>query len=118
QERSGVAGERNAGPEKPTRLRPRSWVGVLTRTFTEFRSDNLTDWAAVLTYYGILAIFPAIIALVSVLGLVGQSATQPLITNLGKVAPGAAQQIFTKAIENLQHGKGTAGILFIAGVAG
>jgi membrane protein len=105
-------------PDKPTGLKAGSWFGVLKRTFTEFRGDNVTDWAAALTYYGVLAIFPAIIALVSVLGLIGQSATQPLITNLGKVAPGAAQQIFTKAIENLQHGRGTAGILFVVGIAG
>ena len=71
---------------------------VLRRTVREFREDNLTDWAATLTYYGILAIFPMLIVLVSILGLVGTSATQPLIDNLGKVAPGPAQQIFTSAI--------------------
>ena len=74
-------------PEKPTRLRTRSWFGVLRRTIREFKEDNVTNWAAALTYYGVLAIFPAIIALVSVLGLIGPSATQPLITNLGKLAP-------------------------------
>jgi membrane protein len=84
----------------------------------EFKQDNLTDWAAALAYYGILAIFPAILALVSILGLVGRSATQPLIENLGKVAPGPAQQIFTSAIHNLQHSQGAAGVLFIAGLAG
>jgi membrane protein len=71
-----------------------------------------------LTYYGVLAIFPALIALVSILGLIGRSATQPLIENLGKVAPGPAKSIFTSAIENIQHGKGTAGVIFIAGLAG
>jgi membrane protein len=84
----------------------------------EFKQDNLTDWAAALTYYGILAIFPAILALVSILGLVGRSATQPLIDNVGRVAPGPAQQIFTSAIHNLQHSRGAAGVLFIAGLAG
>jgi hypothetical protein len=51
-------------------------------------------------------------------GLIGHSATQPLIDNLGKVAPGPARQIFTSAIHNVQSGKGTAGILFIVGLAG
>jgi membrane protein len=74
-------------PEKPSRLRGRTWFGVMKRTVREFREDNVTDWAAALTYYGVLAIFPAIIALVSILGLIGPSATQPLITNLGKLAP-------------------------------
>jgi membrane protein len=91
---------------------------VLKRTITEFRADNVTDWAAALTYYGVLAIFPAIIALVSVLGLIGRSATQPLVANLGKVAPGPAQHIFTSAIQNLQHSRGTAGVLFLVGIAG
>ena len=53
----------------------------------EFKEDNLTDWAAALTYYGILAIFPAILALVSILGLMGSGTTQSLIDNLGQVAP-------------------------------
>jgi membrane protein len=91
---------------------------VLGRTVAEFRRDSLTDLAAALTYYGVLAIFPALIALVSILGLIGRSATQPLIENLGKVAPGPAKSIFTSAIENIQHGKGTAGVIFIAGLAG
>ena len=77
-------------PDTPVRLGASAWGGVLRRTFTEYREDNLGNLAAALTYYGILAIFPALIALVSILGLVGHSATQPLIENLGKVAPGPA----------------------------
>src|SRR5439155_1060278 len=73
---------------------------------------------AALTYYGILAIFPALLALVSILGLIGNSATQPLIDNLGKVAPGPAKDIFTSAIQNLQRSQGAAGILFVVGLAG
>src|SRR5947208_648852 len=105
-------------PETPTKLRTRSWLGVLKRTISEFRNDNLTDLAAALTYYGVLAIFPAIIALVSVLGLIGPSATQPLITNVGKLAPGPVHNILTSAIQNLQHNRGGAGVLFIVGIAG
>ncbi len=115
---SGTRGSVDEAPAKPTRLGLRSWGGVFGRTVTEFRADNLTDWAATLTYYGVLAIFPALIALVSILGLIGHSATQPLINNLGKLAPGAARQIFTSAIHNLQHGRGTAGLLFVVGLAG
>jgi membrane protein len=91
---------------------------VLKRTFKEYKDDNLTDLAAALTYYGVLAIFPMLIVLVSILGLIGHSATQPLIENLGKVAPGPAREIFTSAIRNVQSSKGTAGILFIVGLAG
>jgi membrane protein len=84
----------------------------------EFKQDNLTDWAAALTYYGILAIFPALLALVSILGLIGQSVTQPLINNLGSVAPGPAKQIVTSALQNLQKSQGAAGLLFVVGLAG
>jgi membrane protein len=115
-EAAGRSGDGRA-PEKPTRLPGRSWWGVLKRTVREFREDNLTDWAAALTYYGVLALFPAILALVSILGLVGPSATQPLIANLGSVAPGAAKQIVTTAIQNLQKNQGAAGVAFVFGLA-
>jgi membrane protein len=110
-------GSKSAAPDKPTELDGSSWKAVLKRTFREFKEDNLTDWAAALTYYGVLAIFPMLIVLVSLLGLVGQSATQPLIDNLGKVAPGPAQEIFTSAIKNLQKSQGAAGIAFVIGIA-
>jgi membrane protein len=103
-------------PESPADVEGRGWWQVLKRTVREFREDNLTDWAAALTYYGVLAIFPALIVLVSGLGLVGESATQPLIDNLGTVAPGPAKEIFTNAIENLQGSQGAAGVLFVVGL--
>jgi membrane protein len=106
------------GPERLRELPARSWGSVFRRTVREFREDNLTDWAAALTYYAVLAIFPAIIALVSILGLVGSSATQPLLDNLGKLAPGPAKDIFTSAIQNLQQSRGGAGIIFVLGLAG
>jgi membrane protein len=106
------------GPEGPSDLGGGSWRDVLKRTVREFKEDNLTDWAAALTYYGILAIFPMLIVLVSVLGLVGTSATQPLIDNLKTVAPGPAADIFTSAITNLQKSQGSAGVLFVVGLVG
>jgi membrane protein len=107
----------SSAPDDPTDLSARSWTGVLKRTVREFREDNLTDLAAALTYYGVLAIFPMLIVLVSLLGLAGPSATQPLIDNLGKVAPGPAQDIFTSAITNLQKNQGAAGVAAIVGLA-
>ena len=90
--------------------------GALRRTVTEFKEDNLTDWAAALTYYSVLSIFPALIALISVLGLIGDSATEPLLDNLRELAPGPARDIVTSAIENLQSSRGPAGLLFVIGV--
>ena len=107
---------RDRAPDEPTDLGGRGWWAALKRTGKEFKEDNLTDWAAALTYYGVLAIFPALIVLVSILGLVGDSATQPLIDNLGTVAPGPAKEIFTNAIKNLQGDQGAAGVLFIIGI--
>jgi membrane protein len=104
-------------PSGPTKLSKRSWPGVLSRTMREFKEDNLTDWAAALTYYGVLAVFPAILALVSILGLVGSSATQSLVNNIGGVAPGPAKTIVTSAVHNLQKSQGAAGVLFIVGLA-
>jgi membrane protein len=111
------AGTTARGPDEPADLKTRSWWGVLKRTVREFRADNLTDWAAALTYYGILSIFPALLVLVSVLGLIGESATQPLLDNLATVAPGPAQEIVTSAIENLNQNQGAAGILLVVGLA-
>jgi len=111
------ARERRA-PDSPTDLTRRSWFGVVRRTVREFKADNLGDMAAALTYYGILAIFPALLAVISVLGLIGTSATQPLLDSLGTVAPGPAQEIFQSAIENLQKSQGSAGILLIIGLGG
>jgi membrane protein len=90
---------------------------MLKRTVKEFSEDNLPHWAAALTYYGVLSIFPALLAIVSILGLIGSSAIQPMIDNLSKVAPGPAKQILTGALQGLQQGGG-AGLLFIVALAG
>ena len=103
-------------PDSPGGLSGTGKKETLKRTVKEFSADNLTDWAAALTYYGVLALFPAIIALVSIIGLVGSSATQPLIENLGKVAPGPAKQILTDAIRGLASSQGAAGFAFIIGL--
>lgn len=107
--------EREA-PDQPTELPRRAWPGVLKRTLREFNADHLTDLAAALTYYGILAIFPMLVVIVSLLGLLGHSVTQSLINNLGAVAPGTARQIFTSAIKNIQSSQGTAGVAFVVGL--
>ena len=59
--------------ESPSDLSKHSWGYVLRKTMREFSKDQCTDLAAALTYYSVLALFPAVIALTSILGLVGQS---------------------------------------------
>jgi membrane protein len=84
----------------------------------EFREDNLTDWAAALTYYGILSIFPALVVFVSIIGVIGAPVTEPLLDNVAAFAPSEAKDILTKAVEELERSRGGAGILAIAGLAG
>jgi membrane protein len=105
-------------PEDLTDLSRGSWIDAFKRTAKAFKEDKLTIWAAALTYFGVLAIFPALLVVVSVLGLIGQSVTDSLIKNLEDVAPGPAQEILTNAIKNLQGSSGASGIAFIVGIGG
>jgi membrane protein len=105
-------------PDSPTDIGRRPWLSVLWRTLRGVRDNQLTDSAAALTYYGVLAVFPALLAVVALLGLIGHSATQPLLEDLASVAPGPAKQIFTSAIENIQKSRGAAGILFVVALLG
>jgi membrane protein len=103
-------------PDGPTDLSKRSWWAVLKRTVKEFKADNLTDWAAALTYYGVLAIFPAIIALISIIGLIGPSATQPILDNLATLTPGPANEILSGAVKQVASSQGGASVAFIFGI--
>lgn len=108
--------ERDA-PEKPARLR-KSWKPVLRRTFAEFKDDELTDRAAALTYYLVLSLFPALLVLVSLLGIAGRSTTDAVLDNLKQFAPGAARDIITNAVTQLQASSGTGGVLAVVGLLG
>jgi membrane protein len=94
-----------------------SWVDALKRAGKAFKADKLTIWAAALTYFGILSIFPALLVVVSILGLIGGSVTDTLLENLQDVAPGPAQEIFTNAIQNLEGAKGASGVALVIGLA-
>ena len=111
-------GRSKTPPKAPTDLSKRSWQDVVKRTIREFKQDELTLLAAGLTYYGVLSLFPALLVLVSILGLLGASTTQPLIDNLASLTPGAARDVVTNAIRNLQNASGTAGLAFVFGLLG
>jgi membrane protein len=117
-ERGHEAADESRAPDDVKDLPKRSWKGVLKRTWSEFNDDKLTDWAAALTYYSVLSIFPALLVLISLVGLAGQSATQTLIDNMSAIAPGPATDILTQAVQNLQKSQGAAGILFVVGLLG
>ncbi len=106
-----------AEPAKPTDLSKHSWSGVLKRTVKQFNEDSLTVWAAALTYYGILSLFPALLVLIAALRLTGKDTTQRVIDNLTKMAPGSMNSVLTTAMKNLQDGQqSTAGVLAIVGL--
>jgi len=92
---------------------------TLKRTATEFMEDNLTDWAAALTYYGLLALFPALIAMVSLIGLVGdpKSTTSTLTEIVTEIGPASAAETFSGPIESIASNQSAAGFAFIAGLA-
>ncbi len=115
-ERGDARGDESRKPDDPTDLSGRSWMAVLKRTIKEFQRDNLTDWAAALTYYGVLAIFPAIIALVSIIGLIGPSATQPILDNLKTLTPGPANDILSGAVKQVASSRGGASVAFFFGI--
>src|SRR4051794_41804540 len=93
---------------------------ILKRTYIEFKDDNLTDWAASLTYYAVLAIFPALLALVALVGIFGQypQTTNALIdvakqVSGGNSALGGLQDTINGVVQN----KGGAGALLRLGLA-
>jgi membrane protein len=105
-------------PEKPTAMDRGSWWQVLKRTVKEFNEDNLTDWAAALTYYAVLSIFPGLLVVVSLLGLFGQDTVNTVINDLGGAAPDAVRDILVNVTRSLQSSQGTAGVMAIVGLAG
>ncbi|RFU38663.1 YihY/virulence factor BrkB family protein [Actinomadura logoneensis] len=103
-------------PDGPTELAPGSWWGAVKRTVAEYKNDNLGDWAAALTYYSVLSIFPAMLVVVSLIGLAGESVSQDLIKNVGSMAPGSVKQVLTDAITQLQRGRAGASVAALVGL--
>jgi membrane protein len=92
--------------------------GVLRRTIREFRDDNLTDWAAALTYYSVLSLFPALIALVAVLGLVGSEGTiNSLLEIIDDLGPASAVETFRGPVETAVNADAGAGVALVISLA-
>ncbi len=91
---------------------------TLKRTLAEFKEDNLSDWAAALTYYGVLSMFPALIALVSIVGLVGDpaSTTRALTDIVTQIGPPSAAETLAGPIQSITSQRSAAGILLIVGI--
>ncbi|WP_051858202.1 YihY/virulence factor BrkB family protein [Streptomyces cellulosae] len=102
--------------DSPSALPARSWRAVLWRTSKELLDDELSDRAAALTYYGVLSLFPALLVLVSLLGVVGQHATDKVLDNIGDLAPGPARDILRDAVVQLGDSGGTGSVLAVLGL--
>lgn len=97
-------------PDKPTLIR------LLRRSVSNFFANDLLDWAAALTYYSVLSIFPGLLVMVSALGMLGTDTTDELIDQVTDLVPGAVGQVLTDGIRNLQESAATASVVAIVGL--
>jgi len=105
-------------PASPGDLPKRSWAATLKRTLTEFKQDKLNHWAAALTYYAVLSLFPALLVMVSLVGVLADPATVTkfLTDVIGSLGPASAVDTFKGPIESVTSNKGGAGVMAIVGV--
>jgi membrane protein len=113
---SGSPRETDEAPDSPTDLPKPSLKAVLRRARGSFKEDHVTDLAAALTYYGVLSIVPALIVLLSVLGLMGQNATNQVVSQVEALAPGSAASFVQTLITQAQSNHTGAGLGAIFGV--
>ncbi|MDQ3725810.1 MAG: YihY/virulence factor BrkB family protein [Actinomycetota bacterium] len=119
EERVSTGGEvrRDYAPEGAA---SKSGLGAtLKRTLTEFQEDNLSDWAAALTYYGLLSLFPALIAMVSLIGIFGdpKTTTMKLTEIITEIGPQSGAETFKGPIESIVENQSAAGLAFVIGLA-
>ncbi|MDQ2621643.1 MAG: YihY/virulence factor BrkB family protein [Actinomycetota bacterium] len=97
----------------------RSIFATLKATVMEFIEDEMTDRAAALTYYGLLSLFPALIALVAVIGLVAdpQETTRKLTEIVSNLGPSTASDTFSGPVESITSNRGASGFAFVFGLA-
>jgi membrane protein len=106
-------------PASPTDLKKPSWMYIFRKSVREFSADQCTDLAAALTYYTILSLFPALLAMVSLLGIFGQDdkSTAAMLDLLQRLAPGQAAQVLQQPIQQLAASN-TAGLTLAIGIVG
>lgn len=107
---------RSGQPQRLGEIPKAGWRTILRRSVKQFKHDDITDRAAALTYYGLLAIFPGMLVLVSILGLVGKSTTQKVLDNVQSIAPGGASDFLRSVVEQVQGKSGAASVAAIIGL--
>ncbi len=101
----------------PADLPGRSWWGVIKRSVGEFQRDNLTDWAAALTYYSVLSLFPGLIVMTAGLGMLGRNDTRALVDTIREIGPGSGTDLLVDAVNEIQEAQAPAGPLALLGLA-
>lgn len=112
-----AVGDEPAGRDSAAEPRRGSWWDVMRGTVRRADSDKLTTWAAALTYYSVLSLFPGLLVLVSALRLAGQDTMNEILGDITSTTPGPAKSVLVSALQNLQRGAAaTAGIAALIGV--
>ena len=104
-------------PDSPTDVTKPSWKYIAKKTLREFTKDQCPDLAAALTYYSVLSLFPALLALVSLLGIFGQAekTTGALLEIVQGFAPGDTVESLRGPIEKLSSSP-AAGFTLVIGI--
>jgi membrane protein len=105
-----VADQRN---DHPTAVVRNDWKDILRRSIQQFKHDDVSDRAAALTYFGVQALFPGLLILVSIFGFLGRGTTQKFLDNIGQLAPGNVRSFLDAVISQTQgkSGAATAGVI-------
>jgi membrane protein len=106
----------DAGPDSPAKLKGKGVFAAVKRTFKQFSEDNISDWAAALTYYGVLSIFPGALVLVSLLGLLGNDGQTVVRDTVNEVTGSQQMRELVDTVLNNVQGAG-AGLGAIIGIA-
>ncbi|GAA2897259.1 hypothetical protein Acy02nite_80440 [Actinoplanes cyaneus] len=104
------------GPDRPSQLRAKGIFAAVKRTFKQFSEDNVSDWAAALTYYGVLSIFPGTLVIVSLLGLLGETGQRTVTDAVTQITPNSELRDLVNTVLDQVQGTGNAGLAAIVGL--
>jgi membrane protein len=112
--------DRRRKPRRISELPPGAWGRIAKRTFDRYRADGVTNLAAALTYRSVLSVFPALIALVALLGVVGQypETFNAVLRIVGGFAPASTVESVSGPVHQIIAHKGGASALLGVGLAG
>jgi membrane protein len=106
----------DAGPHNPAGLTGKGLFAALRRTVKQYSQDNLSDWSAALTYYGVLSIFPGLLVIVSLLGMLNRNGQQTVHDAVHQLAPNPQLQNLVDTVLSQVKDPGKAGIAAIVGI--